>query len=90
MEEEAMKNSNFTCGLTVTMSILWLVLLIFVSFKSAVLLISLFSLFMWINTLITTIGNVMIGRDLNPNYDIFWKMLFIIVSSFGFALYFNI
>ena len=45
---------------------------------------------MWINTALTTLGNAMIGRDVDVNYDIFWKILFIILASAGFGVYFNI
>ncbi len=61
-----------------------------VSFKAALLTASIFCILMYTNTVLTTLGNAMIGRDIDVNYDIFWKLLFIILSSIGFGIYFNI
>ena len=49
-----------------------------------------FSLLMYFNISFTTLANAFIGRDINPNYDIFWKMLFIITTSLTLGIYFNI
>lgn len=65
---------------------LWLA----ISFKAALLAMSLFCLLMWLNVTLTTLGNAFIGRDVDVNYDIFWKILFIILASAGFGVYFNI
>lgn len=67
-----------------------LVLWITISFKAALLSMSIYCLLMWLNVTFTTLGNAMIGRDVDVNYDIFWKMLFIILASAGFGAYFNI
>ena len=67
-------------------TLLWII----VGFKAALFALSSFCLLMWINTALTTLGNAMIGRDVDVNYDIFWKILFIILSSAGFGVYFNI
>jgi hypothetical protein len=61
-----------------------------INFKAALLAMSLFCLLMWFNITLTTLGNAMIGRDVDVNYDIFWKILFIILASAGFGIYFNI
>ena len=73
----------FVCG---TSLVLWFTL----GFKAALLSASLFCLLMWLNVTLTTLGNAMIGRDVDVNYDIFWKILFIILASTGFGIYFNI
>lgn len=73
----------FVCGTSI---VLWLT----VSFKAALLAMSLFCLLMWFNVTLTTLGNALIGRDVDVNYDIFWKILFIILASVGFGIYFNI
>ena len=63
---------------------------VYISFKASLLMLSVFSLLMFINVSLTTLGNAFIGRNIKMNYDIFWKMLFIILSSVGFGLYFNL
>lgn len=67
-----------------------IILWISVGFKGALLTASIFCLLMYINTTLTTLGNAFIGRDIDTNYDIFWKIFFIILSSVGFGIYFNI
>lgn len=74
---------TFVGGTAIT---LWLA----VSFKAALLAMSLFSLLMWLNVTFTTLGKAFIGRDVDVNYDVFWKILFIILASAGFGIYFNI
>lgn len=66
--------------------LLWVI----IGFKAALFALSSFCMLMWINTTLTTLGNAMIGRDIDVNYDIFWKILFIILASTGFGVYFNI
>lgn len=63
---------------------------IIAGFKAGLLTITIFCLLMYLNTTLTTLGNAMIGRDVDVNYDIFWKIFFIILSSIGFGVYFNI
>lgn len=70
----------------VIISLIW----IFIGFKSVLLTIGILTLLSYINTAITTLGNALIGRDIDMNYDIFWKILFIILSSVSFGIYFNI
>ena len=63
---------------------------IFISFKSMLLTIGILTLLSYINITITTLGNAFIGRDINMSYDIFWKMLFIFITSLCFGIYFNV
>lgn len=63
---------------------------IFISFKSMLLTIGILTLLSYINITITTLGNAFIGRDINLNYDIFWKILFSFIISICFGIYFNI
>lgn len=67
-------------------ALLW----IFVNFKCVILTIGIFSLLFYINISTTTIANAFIGRSINVNYDIFWKVLFILISSISFGIFFNI
>ena len=67
-------------------ALIWII----VDFKAALLTGSIFCILMYLNTTLTTLGNAMIGRDVDVNYDIFWKIFFIILSSIGFGVYFNI
>ena len=79
-------------GKIIILSVLLIIILIwvFIGFKSVLLTIGILTLLSYINTAITTLGNAFIGRDININYDIFWKMLFIFISSLCFGIYFNI
>lgn len=63
---------------------------IFISFKSMLLTIGILTLLSYINITITTLGNAFIGRDINLNYDIFWKIVFSFIISICFGIYFNI
>lgn len=67
-------------------ALIWII----VGFKASLLTGSIFCILMYLNTTLTTLGNAMIGRDVDVNYDIFWKIFFIILSSIGFGVYFNI
>lgn len=75
-----------TLSVIVVISLIWA----FIGFKSVLLTIGILTLLSYINTAITTLGNAFIGRDININYDIFWKMLFIFISSLCFGIYFNV
>ena len=61
-----------------------------IGIKALVLSISVFSTMMFFNIVMTTLGKAFQYKDINVNYDIFWKLLFITVSSIGFGIYFNI
>lgn len=58
--------------------------------RTLLLTIGIFSLLFYLNIALTTLGNAFIGRNINPNYDIFWKILFIIISSCCLSLFFTI
>lgn len=49
---------------------------------------AIYSLGMYIHITATTLSNSFIGREINVNGDTFWKMVFLIVSSFSFAVFF--
>lgn len=74
------------CFLIGAFASLWLS----ISFKAALFAFSSFCLLMWVNVTLTTLANAFIGRDIDVEYDIFWKILFILLSSVGFGVYFNI
>lgn len=61
-----------------------------IGIKALVLSISIFSTMMFFNIVMTTLGKAFQNSSINVNYDIFWKLLFITVSSIGFGIYFNI
>ena len=61
-----------------------------VSFKSVLLSTGIFSLLMYFNITTTSLGNAFIGRDFNRHNDVFWRILFILISSLSFGIYFNI
>lgn len=76
----------FFITVAVIIAVLWMV----VGFKCALLTFSLLNLLMYINIAITTLGNAFIGRNIDMNYDMFWKILFILMSAIGFGIYFTI
>ena len=57
------------------------------SFKICLLFYSLFSLGMYIHISITTLSNAFIGREVNVNGDVFWKMLFLLIFCLTMALF---
>lgn len=57
--------------------------------RTLLLTIGIFSLLFYLNIALTTLGNAFIGRNINPNYDIFWKILFMLIASILFGIYFN-
>ena len=65
---------------------LWLI----ISLKCALLTLGILTLLSYINIATTTLGNAFIGRNIDTNYDIFWKLLLILISSVCFGVYFNI
>lgn len=58
--------------------------------KTLIFIIGLFSIMMYFNIMITTLANAFIGRDINPNYDIFWKIFFLLISCISFGVYINL
>lgn len=91
-EETKIQNSSIIFyRLLLTGFVVGLALIYFlISFKACVLTCSIFFLLLYFNITITTLGNSIANHNINPNYDIFWKLLFIILSSIGFGIYFNI
>lgn len=73
-------------GITLLFIGLWLI----ISLKCAILTLGILLLLSYINIATTTLGNAFIGRNIDTNYDIFWKMLLILFSSICFGIYFNI
>lgn len=65
---------------------LWLI----ISLKCAILTLGILSLLSYINIATTTLGNAFIGRNIDTNYDIFWKLLFMFITAVCFGVYFNI
>lgn len=61
-----------------------------IGIKALVLSISVFSAMMFFNIVMTTLGKAFQNSNINVNYDIFWKLLFMTISSIGFGIYFNI
>ena len=72
--------------IAIIVTLLW----VFIGFKSVLLSVGIFSLMFYINIATTTLGNAFIGRNIDPNYDIFWKIFFIVVTALSFGIYFNI
>ena len=88
MKEKIINNSGKIILLIVTLIAIFM--WIFIGFKSMLLTIGILTLLSYINITITTLGNAFIGRDINLNYDIFWKILFSFIISICFGIYFNV
>ena len=84
-----MKN-NFGKILLIFFISVFIILWMGFSIKTSILYFSLFTLLMWLNITLTTLGNAFIGRDIDINYDIAWKITLIVLSSIGFSIYFTI
>ena len=61
-----------------------------VDFQSMTFFIGTFSLLMFINISTTTLCNVLVGREIPTENDVFWKVFFILTSSICYSLYFTI
>ena len=61
----------------VIIGLLW----IFVSFKCALLFVSIFSFLMYINISVTGLCNALVGRQLPPANDVFWKLILILTTA---------
>ena len=62
----------------------------FFSLKIGLLFYGLFSIGMYIHITMTTLAVVLAGRKINSDGDVFWKMLFLILSCLCFALFYAI
>ena len=85
-----MKNNNLSRIIWTMVIMMILMAWGIVGLKCLLLTIGIFSLLFYINIVTTTLGNAFIGRDIDMNYDIFWKILFIIISSLSFGIYFSL
>lgn len=82
-----MKLQSILQGIFIVSSILiW----IFVGFKGFLLTCSIFSILMYFNITLTSLANAFIGRGENTILDIVWRILFMLLASIGFGIYFNI
>ncbi len=61
-----------------------------ISFKAMLFFNGTFSLLMFINVSATTLCNALIGREISTKNDVFWKLLFILISCICYTLYFTI
>lgn len=76
-------------GFFYLISLIILGLMASISYKTFVLYISIASLFMYIHVTVTTLSNALIARDINSKGDLFWKLLFMTVSTIGFSIFFT-
>lgn len=86
--EQILKNIGkiILCTVLLLLIALWLI----IGFKCALLTLGILTLLSYINIATTTLGNAFIGRNIDTNYDIFWKMLLIFITSLCFGIYFNV
>lgn len=76
-------------GFFYLISLIILGLMASISYKTFVLYVSIASLFMYIHITVTTLSNALIARDINSKGDLFWKLLFMTVSTIGFSIFFT-
>lgn len=82
-----MKIQSILQGIFIIASVLiW----VFVGFKGFLLTSSIFSILMYFNITLTSLANAFIGRGENTILDIVWRILFMLIASIGFGIYFNI
>lgn len=76
-------------GFFYLISLIILGLMASISYKTFVLYVSIASLFMYIHITVTTLSNALVARDINSKGDLFWKLLFMTVSTIGFSIFFT-
>lgn len=81
-----MKHIN---GIFYLVSLLLMIAMSIISYKTFVLYISISSLFMYLHITTTTLCNALVARDFDSKGDLFWKLLFIVVSTVGFSIFFT-
>lgn len=62
------------------------VLWVFIGYKCSLLFISLFSLMMFINITTTGLCNALVGRQLPPINDVFWKTILILTTTIPLSI----
>ncbi len=67
-------------------SIFWLIF----SFKATCLFLGVFNLLMFVNISFTSLCNALVGREINVENDVFWKITFIILTCIFSCLFFSI
>lgn len=66
--------------------ILFLFLWLIVNIKTSFLFIGIFSLLMFFNVVITSLSNVMAGKNLPEEGTTFWKLILITISSISLGI----
>lgn len=59
-----------------------------VSFKCFLLFYGLYSLGMYLHITATTLSNAFIGRNIDTGNDLFWKIVFLIISCVCLSVFF--
>ncbi len=83
-----MKNFLINNFLTIFPIVIALILWWAISFKALLLFYGLFNVGMYIHLTVTTLSNSFIGRDINAKGDVFWKMLFLTISTLCMTIFF--
>lgn len=60
------------------------------NFKIVCLFIGSFSLLMFINISFTSLCNALVGREITVENDVFWKMVFILLTCIFYCLFFSL
>lgn len=81
---------KYYIGLFIAIIISFAMMWNMISLKAVILGVSVFSTMLFFNIVVTTLSKAFRYSDIDVNYDIFWKLLLIAISSIGFAIYFNI
>lgn len=90
-EEDTKNNVNFVSGVLLVLPMITSVILwITFSVKAFLLFIALYSFGMFTHITITTWSNAFIGREVNVQGDIFWKMFFLFIGCLTLTIFFSI
>lgn len=83
MADKFLNNMLVVIPVCIALMLWWLL-----SFKCALLFYGIFSLGMYFHITVTTLSNAFIGRGINVSGDVFWKMLFLIISCLCLSIFF--
>lgn len=67
-----------------------ILLSLLVNIKAMFLFLSLFTMIMYINIMLIELYNIIIDKSQHFNDNSLWKIIFILISSVCFGVYFNI
>lgn len=86
MEENNKTYSRWSIVLLWSFGIIIGLLWVFVGFKCALLFVSIFSFLMYVNISVTGLCNALVGRQLPPANDVFWKLILMLATAIPLSI----